>query len=168
MEREKPAEDYFGDDVEVIRGKKWNWKTFKTTKDYPVSPNLLDWVIGQERALNECYLCLEEWVHKLKHLQKEKWYEAWKDPNKEKPTTTKAVPPGPYLLLLGDPGTGKSLIGRALAAHLTELYKKHRIQLQDVICWPNAIAPSEPKISCHSAGEAKKIIFKQKLKEAKK
>jgi len=168
LKREKPAEDYFGDGIEIIRGRKWNWKTFKTIKDYPVSPNLLDWVIGQERALNECYLCLEEWVHKLKHLQKEKWYEAWKDPNKEKPTTTKAVPPGPYLLLLGDPGTGKSLIGRALAAHLTELYQKHRIQLQDVVCWPNEIAPSEPKISCHSAGEAKKIIFKQKLKEAKK
>jgi len=166
--KKKTAEDYFGDGIEIIRGVEWNWKTFETIKDYPVSPNLLDWVIGQERALNECYLCLEEWVHKLKHLQKEKWYEAWKDPNKEKPTSTKAVPPGPYLLLLGDPGTGKSLIGRALAAHLTELYNKHRIQLQDVVCWSNETAPSEPKISCHSAGEAKKIIFKQKLKEAKK
>jgi len=168
LKREKLAEDYFGDETEVIRGKRWNWKAFQTTKDYPISPNLLDWVIGQDRALNECYLCLEEWVHKLKHLQKERWYEAWKDPDKEKPTLTKAVPPGPYLLLLGDPGTGKSLIGRALAAHLTELYKKHKIQLHDVICWPNEIAPSEPKVSCHSAGEAKKIIFKQKLKEAKK
>jgi len=54
LEEEKPAENYFGDDIEVIRGKKWNWKTFKTTEDYPVSPNLLDWVIGQERALDEC------------------------------------------------------------------------------------------------------------------
>ena len=57
--------DYFGEDEEVIRGKKWNWKAFKSTEDYPVSDNLLEWVIGQERALNECYLCLEEWVHKL-------------------------------------------------------------------------------------------------------
>lgn len=168
LEEEKPKENYFGDDIEVIRGKKWNWKTFKTTEDYPVSPNLLDWVIGQERALDECYLGLEEWVHKLKYLQKEKWYEAWKDQDKEKPTTTTQVPPGPYLLLLGDPGTGKSLIGRALAAHLIELYKKHKIQLHDVVCWPNDVTPSEPKISCHPPGEAKKIIFKQKLKEAKK
>jgi len=134
LEDEKPAEDYFGDDVEIIRGKKWKWKTFKTTKGYPVSPNLLDWVIGQERALNESYLCLEEWVHKLKHLQREKWYEAWKDPDKEKPMATKAVPPGPYLLLLGEPGTGKYLIGRALAEQLTERYKKHKIQRRDVIC----------------------------------
>ncbi|MDX1814037.1 MAG: S16 family serine protease, partial [Candidatus Bathyarchaeia archaeon] len=30
------------------------------------------------------------------------------------------------------------------------------------------VVPSEPKISCHPAGEGKKIILKQKLKEAKK
>jgi Lon-like ATP-dependent protease len=160
--------DYFGEDEEIIRGKKWNWKNFKSTKDYPVSENLLDWVIGQNRALDECYLCLEEWVHKLKNLKEEKWYEAWKDPNKEKPQITKTAPPGPYLLLLGDPGTGKSLIGRALSVHLTDLYKKNQIQLQDAICWQNDIIPSEPKISCHPAGEGKKIILKQKLKEAKK
>ncbi len=160
--------DYFGEDEEVIRGKKWNWKDFKSTKDYPVSDNLLEWVIGQERALNECYLCLKEWVHKLKNLKEEKWYEAWKDPNKDKPQVTKTAPPGPYLLLLGDPGTGKSLIGRALSVHLTDLYKKEDIQLQDVITWQNDVVPSEPKISCHPAGEGKKIILKQKLKEAKK
>ncbi|MGQ9565677.1 MAG: S16 family serine protease [Candidatus Bathyarchaeales archaeon] len=159
---------YFGDDVENIRGKKWDWKNFKTTKDYPVSQNLLDWVIGQERALSECYLCLEEWVHKLKRLENDKWFKAWTDPDKDKPQLTKTVPPGPYLMLLGDPGTGKSLIGRALAAHLTELYKKNRIQLQDVVCWQNKLVPSEPKISCHPAGDGKKIILKEKLKETKK
>jgi Lon-like ATP-dependent protease len=160
--------DYFGEDEEIIRGEKWSWKDFKTTENYPVSDNLLEWVIGQERALNECYLCLEEWVHKLKNLKEEKWYEAWKDPDREKPQVTKTVPPGPYLLLLGDPGTGKSLIGRALSVHLTDLYKKEGIQLQDVVCWQNDIIPSEPKVSCHPAGEGKKIILKQKLKEAKK
>jgi len=160
--------DYFGEDEELIRDKKWDWKNFKSTEGYPVSGNLLEWVIGQERALNECYLCLEEWVHKLKNLKEEKWYEAWKNPNTEKPQITKTAPPGPYLLLLGDPGTGKSLIGRALSVHMTDLYKKQDIHLQDVVCWQNEIVPSEPKISCHSAGEGKRIILKQKLKEAKK
>ncbi len=160
--------DYFGEEKEIIRGKKWNWKAFRSTEEYPVSDNLLDWVIGQERALNECYLCLEEWVHKLKNLEDGKWYDAWKNPEKEKPSATKAAPPGPYLLLLGDPGTGKSLIGRALAAHLTKLYKKHEIQLQDVACWQNEIIPSEPKISVHHAGEGKKVILREKLKETKK
>jgi len=160
--------DYFGDDEEIIHGKEWNWETFKFTKDYPVSSNLLEWVIGQERALKECYFCLEEWIHKLKNLKEEKWYEAWKDPDKEKPQITKTAPPGPYLLLLGDPGTGKSLIGRALSVHLTDLYKKEDIKLQDVVCWQNNIIPSEPKISCHPAGKGKKIILKQKLKETKR
>ncbi len=158
----------FGKGTETIQGKKWDWGTFESTEGYPVSKNLLDWVIGQERALDECYLCLDEWVHKLKNLEDEKWYEAWKDPNKEKPNATKAAPPGPYLLLLGDPGTGKSLIGRALAAHLTALYKQNEIQLRDVVCWQNNLIPSEPKISSHPAGEGKKIIFKEKLRETKK
>jgi Lon-like ATP-dependent protease len=159
---------YFGEEEEVIRGKNWSWRSFKSTESYPVSDNLLDWVIGQGRALDECNLCLEEWVHKLKYLEEENWYDAWKHPNQEKPSATKAAPPGPYLLLLGDPGTGKSLIGRALAAHLTELYQKNEIPLQDVVCWQNPIIPSEPKISCRNAGEGKKVIFKEKLKETKK
>lgn len=159
---------YFGEDEEVIGDKKWDWKNFESTKDYPVSNNLLEWVIGQERALNECYLCLKEWVHKLKNLKEEKWYEAWTNPKKDKPQVTKTAPPGPYLLLLGDPGTGKSLIGRALSVHLTELYKKEDIHLQDVVAWQNDVVPSEPKISCHPAGEGRKIILKQKLKEAKR
>jgi len=167
-EKQAPYCDYFGEETELLRGKKWNWKTFKTTEGYPVSSSLLEWVIGQERALNECYLCLEEWAHKLKQLENEEWYNAWKDPKNDKQNSSKAVPPGPYLLLLGDPGTGKSLIGRALAAHLTQLYEKNAIQLQDVICWQNEMVPSEPKISVHPAGEGKKIIFKEKLKEAKK
>lgn len=162
------TKDYFGNGTEVVRGKKWNWKSFKSTEDYPVSHNLLDWVIGQEQALKECYLCLDEWVHKLKYMGKEKWFEAWKDPKKEKNQSRNMVSPGPYLLLLGDPGTGKSLIGRALAAHLTELYKKHKIQLRDVVCWGNELIPSEPRISCHSMGEGKKIVFKEKLKEGKR
>ncbi len=70
--------------------------------------------------------------------------------------------------MLGDPGTGKSLIGRALSVQLTDLYKKEEIRLQDVVCWQNDIIPSEPKISCHPAGDGKKILLKQKLKETKK
>jgi Lon-like ATP-dependent protease len=36
------------------------------------------------------------------------------------------------------------------------------------VCWQNDIVPSEPRISSHPAGEGKKIIFKEKLKETKK
>jgi Lon-like ATP-dependent protease len=48
------------------------------------------------------------------------------------------------------------------------LYKKENIQLQDVVCWQNDLIPSEPKISCHPAGDGKRIILKEELKESKK
>jgi len=158
----------FGKDKVKIRGKIWDWANFESTKNFPVSENLLDWVVGQDKALEECYLCLDEWVYKLRWMQKEDWYKAWKDPEAEKPNAKKFIPAGPYLLLLGDAGTGKSLIGRALASHLTELYKKHRVILRDVLCWKNKLIPSEPRVSIHKAGEGKKVVRREKLKGAKK
>ena len=67
----------FGKETEIlertINGKKvkisWDWANFKSTEEYPVDDNLISWVIGQERALQECFLCLDEWAHKLKTLE---------------------------------------------------------------------------------------------------
>jgi len=170
------AVDPFGTDVEIIEravnGRKiklkWDWGKFKSTEGFPVDDNLINWVIGQEQALNECFLCLDEWVHKLKWLEEAKWYESWSDPNKPKPSAKTAISPGPYLLLLGDPGTGKSLIGRALAEKLTQVYRKNGIKLFDILCWKNSALPSQPKISIHKAGEGKKILTKEQLKELKR
>ena len=53
---------------------KWNWSKFQTTEGYPLDDNMINWVIGQEQALNESFLCLDEWVHKLKHLERTQWY----------------------------------------------------------------------------------------------
>ncbi|MEM2394449.1 MAG: hypothetical protein QXG11_06480, partial [Candidatus Bathyarchaeia archaeon] len=104
--------DYFGKDFEVIEktvnGKTvrvaWDWANFESTKGFPVDDSLINWVIGQDQALKECFLCLDEWVHKLKHLEKAKWYESWSSPDKPKPLAKNFISPGPYLLLLGDPG----------------------------------------------------------------
>lgn len=160
--------EYFGSGTETVLGRVWDWSKFKSTKNFPVSENLLDWVIGQEQAMKECYLCLDEWVHKLNWMHEEEWFKLWDDPNKEKPNFKKLIPPGPYLMLLGDPGTGKSLIGRALSRYLTKLYKSHNIKLQDVLCWPNKIIPSNPKISCHPSGKGKQKVKIEHLKVAKK
>jgi Lon-like ATP-dependent protease len=168
--------DPFGNDVEIlertVNGRKvrvkWDWGSFKNTEDFPVDDNLINWVIGQEQALKECFLCLDEWVHKLKWLEQTKWYESWSDPDKPKPSTKTVISPGPYLLLLGDPGTGKSLIGRALAEKLTQVYKENGIKLFDVLCWRNQALPSQPKISIHKAGEGKKILQREQLKELKR
>ena len=168
--------DCFGNDVETlernVNGRKvkveWDWGNFKSTDGFPVDDNLINWAIGQEQALNECFLCLDEWVHKLKWLEKTKWYENWSNPDKSKPASKTVISPGPYLLLLGDPGTGKSLIGKALAEKLTQVYKENGIKLFDSICWKNPALPSQPKISIHKAGEGKKILQKEQIKDLKK
>ncbi len=167
---------YFGRETESlernISGKKtkvkWNWGSFKSTKGFPVDDNLISWVIGQERALQECFLCLDEWAHKLKCLEEQKWYEEWKDPLAAKPAVKTKLSPGPYLLLLGDPGTGKSLIGRALSEKLTQIYKANNIKLFDVLCWKNKAVPSEPKVSIHEAGKGKDAIRRERLHSEKR
>ncbi|RLG78485.1 MAG: hypothetical protein DRO40_13805, partial [Thermoprotei archaeon] len=156
---EKSKNKFFGSGTQIIRGKKWNWETFKSTEGYPVPDNLLSWVIGQDEALKVCRLCLYEWVHKIKWMMKTEWWKGWSDPNKPKPNVKAWIPAGPFLLMLGDAGTGKSLIGRALAEELTKLYRKHGIQLYDVICWENKEIPSEPKISVHPSPKGKKLVI---------
>jgi Lon-like ATP-dependent protease len=168
--------EFFGNDVEMlernVNGRKvrveWDWGSFKNTEGFPIDDNLINWAIGQDQALKECFLCLDEWVHKLKWLEKKKWYESWGSPDKPKAGTKTVVSPGPYLMLLGDPGTGKSLIGKALAEKLTQVYKENGIRLFDTLSWKNPIVPSQPKISIHKAGEAKQIQRKEQLRELKR
>lgn len=161
-------DEFFGKGKEKIRGVEWDWENFNSTEGFPVSDKLLDWVIGQDKALEECYLCLEEWIKKVKKLQEEEWWKDWESPDNPKPLAKKRMAPGPFLLLVGDPGTGKSLIGRALAEKLTELYKEHGIKLYDVMCWRNKLIPSEPKISLHPTPKAREILRIEKLKEFKR
>jgi len=168
--------DHFGVGTETltrdVEGRtvkvRWNWGKFKTTEGFPIDDNMINWVIGQEQALSEGFLCLNEWVHKLKHLEQVHWYERWSNPAQPKPLTKNVISPGPYLLLLGDPGTGKSLLGRALSEKLTQVYKENGIKLFDVICWKNSALPSQPCVSIHKAGEGKKILQVEQLKELKR
>ncbi len=147
---------------------RWNWGKFETTEGFPVDDSMINWVIGQEQALNEGFLCLKEWVHKLKHLDQTQWYASWSKPDEQKPTAKTVISPGPYLLLLGDPGTGKSLLGRALAEKLTQVYKENGIKLFDVLSWKNPVLPSQPRVSIHTVGEGKKVLQKEQRKELKR
>jgi Lon-like ATP-dependent protease len=168
--------DPFGDEVEILERKvsgqrvrlQWDWGSFKSTEGFPVDDNLINWTIGQDQALKECFLCLDEWVHKLKCLDEKEWYEGWTKPIEDKPAAKTVISPGPYLLLLGDPGTGKSLIGRALSEKLTQVYKENGIKLFDVLCWKNPTLPSQPRISMRKAGEGKKVLQSEQLKELKR
>ncbi len=176
LEVPRLKEWFFGNGVEVLErnvsGRKvrveWDWETFKSTEGFPIDDNLIHWAIGQDQALKECFLCLDEWVHKLKWLEKNKWYENWSSPEKQKTKSKAVVSPGPYLMLLGDPGTGKSLIGKALAEKLTQIYSENGIKLFDTLSWKNPSMPSQPRISIHKAGEGKKIQQKEQLNELKR
>jgi lon-related putative ATP-dependent protease len=158
---EKIARTINGKPVEV----RWNWTAFQTTKDFPVDDNLLNWVIGQETAIQECSLCLDEWARKISYLHETEWYKTWRDPNKAKSAAKSVISPGPYLLLLGDPGTGKSLLGKALSAKITEMYKEMNLKLSDIMCWKNPTLPSQPKTSMHDAGDGRKILQSENRKE---
>lgn len=158
----------FGKDKEEINGKLWDWATFTTTEGYPISENLLDWVVGQDKAMLECKLCIDEWIHKLKGLKKKQWWKVFENPEGYKPQPKEMMPAGPFLFMAGDAGTGKSLIGRALAGYMTDLYKKHNLSLHDVLCWSNKVVPSNPRISIHEAGNGSSVIKKSSLKGRKK
>jgi Lon-like ATP-dependent protease len=173
MSEQERKEKYFGKGKSKIKWAnipevEWDWENFHSTEGFPLSTKLLDWVIGQDQAMKECYLCLDEWVHKLKNLDKDNWWKDWENPENAKPTIKKKLSPGPYLFLLGDPGTGKSLIGRALAEKLTDLYKEHNVKMYDVLSWKNLIIPSEPRISILPSPKGKEIISKERKKVERK
>lgn len=147
---------------------KWDWENFISTEGFPVSPDLMDWIIGQDKSIEECKLCLDEWIHKNKNLKKKKWWKFWEKPETSKPQAKDWLPAGPFLLLLGTQGTGKSLLGRALATHLTKLYKKHKIQLYDVVSWKNDVIPSNPRISIHPSPKGREMVKKLGIKARKK
>jgi len=184
------VKNFFGKGKEKLQRKVWDWADFKTTEGFPISDKLLDWVVGQEKALEECKLCIDEWIKKLLWLKKKKW---WKDfepiervkslmiglRNKEyrlnlktetifgdKPPPKEWLPSGPFLLLLGDAGTGKSLIGRALSTYMTDSYKEKGIELNDIVCWRNEVIPSEPKISVHPSPKGRQLVIREKKKQA--
>lgn len=66
-----------------------------------------------------------------------------------------------HVMLIGDPGTGKSMIARAM----TEFLPKE--ELEDIIAYPNPDDPNTPLIRVVPAGKAQEIIKKHR-EEAKK
>jgi lon-related putative ATP-dependent protease len=190
MKDTESDEEFFGKSDE-----KWDWKHFKSTEGFKVSDKLLDWIIGQDRAIRETKLCIDEWIHKLKWLEAKQWWKAFEIVEGErkevylklfgkklhlfnykkrtfrfssKSQKREYLPAGPFLALFGDAGTGKSLLGRAMSGYMTDVYKKNNIGLFDVCTWENRIMPSEPKVSIHPTPEGKGIVKKAAKQEAKR
>lgn len=67
-----------------------------------------------------------------------------------------------HMILIGEPGTGKSMLARAMVDFLP------REPLQDILAYPNNDDPNEPKIRVVPAGKGKEIVAAQKLEAAQK
>ena len=65
------------------------------------------------------------------------------------------------VLLIGEPGTGKSMLGAAMAELLP------REDLEDILCVPNRKDPNTPKIVTVGSGEGRRIVDRYMEKSAK-
>ncbi len=67
-----------------------------------------------------------------------------------------------HIILIGDPGTGKSMLARSMVDFLP------KGELQDVIAYHNADDSNEPKIRIVPAGKGKEIVTAQKMEAEQK
>lgn len=133
------------------------WAEFKHTGEILVPKDFERWLIGQERMKEEFFLNLEEWVRKMKDIQELR--KAGKADDKDAMKAFLKERPGPYLLYIGQPGTGKSLLIKIANKKLKELYKKHGIELQDVLLIKNPLNKQKPLPKYVPAGVGKRIVY---------
>ena len=61
-----------------------------------------------------------------------------------------------HMMMIGDPGTGKSMLARSM----TELIPQDK--LEDILCYPNADDENEPRVRTVPAGRGDRIVKSQK------
>lgn len=105
-----------------------SYQKFVSTAEVKVPENLMDQVIGQDKAV--------EIVRKAAEQKR-------------------------HVMLIGDPGTGKSMIARAMTAFLP------KEELEDIIAYPNQDDTNTPHVRIIPGGKAQQIVKAQR-EEAKK
>ncbi len=82
--------------------------------------------------------------------------------NKSVAIVRKAAEQKRHVMLIGDPGTGKSMVARAMTAFLP------KGELEDIIAYPNVDDSNTPHIRVVPAGKAKEIVKAQRDESKKK
>ncbi len=116
---------------------------------------------------NKEMMAPEEWIakHKFTSTKDIKVPESLLDQvigqNKSVEIVKKAAEQKRHVMLIGDPGTGKSMIARAMTEFLT------KEELEDIIAYPNNDDPNTPHIRVVPGGKANEIVKVQR-EEARK
>ncbi len=126
------------------------WTLFRHTHEILVPHQFEKWIIGQDEALEKFRLNLVEWPRKLKDLT------VLAERGKPVSQILKERP-GPFILLVGEPGTGKSLLIKAGAEILAGVYKQWGIELYDVVAVKNPYDSYAPLTRYVKAGEGRKV-----------
>ncbi len=111
---------------------------------------------------------IEEWIKKTKFKTTEeidvpdKLLDQVIGQDKTVDIVKKAAEQKRHVMLIGDPGTGKSMVARAM----TEFLPKG--ELEDIIAYPNPEDPNTPRIRVVPAGKATDIIKAQREEARKK
>ena len=127
------------------------WMLMDTTNDIKVPIKFRDWLVGQEKAERRTMLEVRRWVEKLKKRQQ--MMKQGIDPSgmlKEQP--------GPYVLFISEPGTGKSLLIKILAEEMEVLYAENGIELTDVLTIKNKVDENRPLIRQVPAGVGQRVV----------
>ena len=131
------------------------WREFRHTGEVLVPSDFEKWLIGQESLKEELYLNLEEWIRKRKDV-----IELRRSGGSNKDEMRKFLKerPGPYLLIIGEPGTGKSLLIKIAKAKLKQLYKENGLENQDVLLIANEFDKQRPKVRYVPEGKGREIV----------